>query len=84
MSTETNEVNTGEMFALVTGQGTGMHETALCGKCYPVVANQGFCEDRAQMAGDWDEAESWHDCSGNEALQCVMCGAPDFEGLDEL
>lgn len=84
MSTELNETPTGTMFALVTDQGTAMHETALCGNCYPNEQNKGYAEEQAHMAGDWDEKENWHDCSGNDYLQCIICGAPDFEGSDEL
>lgn len=75
---------TGTMFALVTDQGTAMSETALCGNCHPVIANQGYCEEQAGYAGDWEESEGWRDCSGNDCLQCIMCGAPDFENLEQL
>lgn len=75
---------TEKMFALVSDQGTAMHETALCGKCHAVPENQGYAEDQASMADDWDKEEGWHDCTGNEYLQCITCGAPDFEGMEEL
>lgn len=64
------------MYALVSDQGTAMSETALCASCYAVSANQGYAEDQGRMADDWDR-NGWHNCTGNDALLCVVCGRDD-------
>lgn len=66
------------MYALVTDQGTAMPEAALCAPCYAAPENQGYAEEQGRMAVDWDR-NGWVDCSGNEALACVICGR-DNEG----
>ena len=58
------------MFARVSGQGTAMGETALCeddldnGKRHaqPNVTPE-----------DGGVSEDWEDCTGNDALHCVVC-----------
>ena len=60
-----------KMYAYTTGQGTAMAETALC-------AQHEISMDYANLVleaadGDWDGGGR-HDCTGNEALACVVCG----------
>lgn len=66
-----------KIFALTTDQGTAMAETALCEGCYSVEANQGYAEDCASQADDWESSNGWTDCSGNEMLECVTCPRPE-------
>jgi hypothetical protein len=61
------------MYALVTDQGTAMSEAALCASCYVDPQNQGYAEEQAGAAGDWDRTP-WIDASENDALACAVCG----------
>ena len=61
------------MIALLSDQGTAMAETALC-----ETHNKGLTCARvyaeATSIPDWD-GRGFRDCTGNDALQCVICGA---------
>jgi hypothetical protein len=64
------------MYALTTPQGTAAAETALCEKHVKVQEDR----DRARFAADradFPEPDrvDFQDCTGNDALECVVCGA---------
>lgn len=61
-----------KMLALTSTQGTAMGETAIC-DTHP-EADRNILKRLAHRSGDWDHGD-FHDCSGNEALTCQMCGA---------
>lgn len=78
-----------KLFAQVNNQGTAMAETALC--------SHHFATHKDHMATDHDYEgvekdgprveltdTSWHDCTGNDALSCNVCGVtvhtPDLVG----
>ncbi len=62
------------MFALVSDQGTACSETALCEKCHATSKHRAAIERKA--ARDIPNPRDWHDCTGNEALECNDCGYP--------
>lgn len=67
-----------KMKCLVSDQGTGTHETALCENCYKDEANQLYARNMACNADDIDPESDFVDCSGNDALDCVICGIDIF------
>lgn len=57
----------GTMHARLSEQGTAIGESALCPTCFPDPKHRAFA--------DASDSVSEHvDCSGNEALSCVICG----------
>ena len=62
------------MKALVTEQGTATQETALCDLCYPKPENQGYAREMASRTDDINPESKFVDCSGNDALECCICG----------
>lgn len=71
---------TRKMFAMVTTQGTAMSETALCAAHY-VEPFIGFARVVGEGAEDIGSDTSFHDCTGNEELACVECGAGTDDDL---
>jgi hypothetical protein len=71
-----------KMFAMVTNQGTAMSETALCSEHY-VDPYIGFARTTGEGADDIGEDRTFHDCTDNDELACVECGAstPEQEWL---
>ena len=65
------------MKSLLTDQGTAAAETALCKNCYPDEANQGYAREMASQADDIDPESNFVDCTGNDALECIICGKTD-------
>ena len=70
------------MKALVTHRGTAAAETALCDECHSKLENRVKAEG---WAGADVQPGSWTDCSGNDALECQVCGrecdAPVYPGI---
>ena len=62
------------MKTLVTNQGTATPETALCETCYLDKANQGYAREMASRTDDIDPKGNFVDCTGNEAVDCCICG----------
>lgn len=62
------------MKCLVTDQGTAAAETGLCEKCYRDSANQGYAREMASQSDDVDPNSDFVDCSGNDAVECCICG----------
>jgi hypothetical protein len=60
------------MFALTTTQGTAMAETAICSDHWAKTFKR--IRSNAQFIEDWDRL-NFVDCSGNELLECTVCGA---------
>lgn len=67
-------LHTPGMYAYVTHQGTAMSETAICTRCLAKPYVQTMALDVAGGAEDWDGLQLV-DASGNEALECIGCGA---------
>jgi hypothetical protein len=67
-----------KMFAMVTNQGTAMSETALCSEHY-VDPYIGFARATGEGADDIGEDRTFHDCTDNDELACVECGASTLE-----
>lgn len=67
---------TEKMLALTSDQGTAMSETAIC-DTHP-EAERDTLKRLAARSGDWDHGD-FHDCTGNEALTCQVCGRSLFE-----
>ena len=63
------------MYALVTDQRTAAAETALCEDHFQEEA----CREQAIRQADNDVIALWEDCSGNDALACIVCGASSIE-----
>lgn len=65
-------VEVAEMYARLSEQGTACAGTALCDEHMKSAAH------RAEFADDGDSVEPpvgpWVDCTGNEALECQVCG----------
>ena len=61
-----------KMYALITTQETAAAETALCSK-----HNTPELREWAAEQADTDVTNEWHDCSGNWALECQVCGKSD-------
>ena len=61
------------MFALLTDQGTAASETALCG----IHVNDSTATTAALVEAREDVPlpQDFNDCSGNDALRCIVCGA---------
>jgi hypothetical protein len=64
------------MLALVSDQGTACAETALCEHCHSNAKRRAAVEKLAAGIDDIPNPRDWHDCTGNEALQCNGCGYP--------
>lgn len=67
-----------KLFARVTNQGTAMPEATLCGLDLTTTdrdpSYREECDQAADAAEDVGQDHTWHDVSGNEALECVACG----------
>lgn len=61
------------IYAIVTGDGTAAAETALCPADYESDENRVMAERQAES----DVTGPWSDCTGNDALRCIVCGADD-------
>lgn len=63
------------MFALLDNQGTAAAETALCS----VHVNDSASMTEAILAAREDVPlpQDFNDCSGNDALECIVCGATE-------
>ena len=87
-----------KMLALVSDQGTACAETALCEQCHGNAERRAAVKELAAGIDDIPNPRDWHDCTGNEALQCCHCGYPkllvwvrlgdcgeyeSFDGLDD-
>ena len=68
------------MFAMVNDQGTGCAETGICNRCYGDSASLAFAASRAW--GDIDRSKGFVDVTGNEAIDCVVCGAEAEEEIE--
>lgn len=62
-----------QMFALVSKQGTAMHETFLCEYC---VGNPTFQTMVAARAGEDESGDDFMDVTGNDSSNCQACGWP--------
>jgi hypothetical protein len=58
-----------KMYARLTDQGTAICETAVCAECLASVGNAAIEDLNAP-----DATGEHVDCSGNEALECQLCG----------
>lgn len=65
-----------KLLALVADQGTACSEAALCDLCHAKPASRAAVEKKAARIRDIPNPADWHDCTGNEALQCNDCGYP--------
>ena len=65
------------MKCLVSDQGTAAGETGLCEVCYKDTANQGYAREMASQSDDVDPKSNFIDCSGNDAMECCICGGVD-------
>lgn len=63
----------GDMWALVTVQGTAIAGTGLCGTCAADWRAIPRVVDLARAGGDWD-GRPLIVCTGNDALTCGVCG----------
>lgn len=61
---------TGVLYALVTGEGTAMSETALCREHFTAAHRL----TAMQQAGQDAAGDVFADCSGNDELSCIVCG----------
>ena len=57
-----------------TNQGTGTTETCLCSLCYENLENIGYARNLAVKTNDIDPYGDFVDCTGNDALNCCVCG----------
>ncbi len=64
-----------KVYAIVSDQGTACAETALCEKCHG-GKHRAKVEKLAATIADIPNPRDWHDCTGNDALQCNDCGYP--------
>lgn len=68
--------------ALVDQQGTACHETAVCGHCdslkYRQDWNERLARDATKDRASAPLADSWQECSSNDALVCTVCGHTNF------
>ena len=62
------------MKALVTEQNTATHETGLCECCYKLSENRGYAREMASRTDDIDPTSNFVDCTGNDTIQCIICG----------
>lgn len=67
------------IFARVTEQGTACPETALCSIHYASNANRKVFGNPDHIHFRDAPTGSWHDCTANETLSCVVCGWSDRE-----
>ncbi len=63
------------MYCIPTDRSTGNSDTALCNTCFMIHANQMQARANAAMVNDINSEDVFVDCSGNEAVQCCICGA---------
>jgi len=61
-----------KMFALISDQETAASETAICGECRSEVSET---EARLNAHNDVKDKFTFIDCTGNDALHCIICGA---------
>jgi hypothetical protein len=59
------------MYAMTTTQGTAAAETALC----PLHDSPTQRENAERRAAE--DVSRWEDCTGNDVLKCIVCGARD-------
>ena len=71
------------MYALVSDQGTAMHETALCNTHYKDPDERNVALEMGEAAGDADPSLEFRNVSENDALSCLICGAGNLEELPE-
>ena len=64
-----------KQFALLSDQGTACYEACLCAACHADPANREKIENIARKIADIPNPTDWQDCTGNDALECVVCGA---------
>ena len=62
------------MKTLVTNQGTATPETTLCEVCYKQLENQTYAREMASQADDINPNSEFVDCTGNDAVECCICG----------
>lgn len=67
------------MYARLSPQGTACQETALCGTCLQDDSIKQWYRNPYGMADNNPDrpVTSYHDCTGNEALECQHCGATE-------
>lgn len=65
------------MYALVSNQGTACGETALCNEHYTPMHRLFVTHNRLSDGPDAPIPDDWHDCTGNDALECIICGKQD-------
>ena len=63
------------IYAMVSDQGTACAETALCPK--HLEDEDTRFQAIAQADSDTDVDRGFVDCSGNDALECIVCGRRD-------
>ena len=67
------------MKCILTDQGTGNSDTALCSVCYQLTENEAYAREMASRTDDINPTDDFVDCSGNEAVDCCICGV-DIHG----
>jgi len=65
-----------------TDQGTGTPETCLCSKCFESRENISYARNCAYTTDDIDPVGEFVDCSGNNTLECCICGKR-IDGSDQ-
>lgn len=63
------------IFALLTRHGTAMADTALCAEHVHQLSSCHAARKAARQTTDWDGSQALTDCTGNEELRCLECGA---------
>ena len=71
------------MYALLSDQGTACSETALCNECYKDSENRAYAFEQAASSDDIPHPWDFVDCSGNDALDCCICGKSTGEEVSE-
>ena len=66
----------GQIYALVSEQGTATYETVLCKEHYTPEMRR---EVSRSAPADVPNKDAWEDVSENDVLRCTVCGV-DIEG----
>ena len=62
-------------YCIPTDQGTGNSDTALCDVCFAMPDNKCYAREMASRTDDINPKGDFVECSGNEAVECCICGA---------
>ena len=71
------------MITILSNQGTATPETALCSEC-DTESNRLMARKNAKDIDDINETDDFSDCTGNEAIECSICGKKEIHDPHQI